>query len=172
MTDVEQDREGWAQEAPVAPPKEIEVRNPRHTDGGIDCHIQHDVYGWIPFCARAGDGEAFGRELYADLVAGKYGVVAPPRELTEEQKRELRKIERERLMSEIVVTTLAGNRFDGDELSQGRMARTILTLQAKPVGEKTEWISADNRSVLVDAAELIEALTLAGARQTEIWLQE
>lgn len=37
----------------------MELRNPAFTaDGGIDCEINHPVYGWIPYTAEIG-GEVF-----------------------------------------------------------------------------------------------------------------
>jgi hypothetical protein len=44
-------------------------------DGGIDCDIEHPVYGWIPFTATKDDVESFGRALFAELEAS--GNVAP-----------------------------------------------------------------------------------------------
>lgn len=35
--------------------------------GGIDCEIEHPVYGWIPFAASANDPEEHGRDWYAVL---------------------------------------------------------------------------------------------------------
>ena len=32
----------------------MEIRNPAYTAGGIDCEINHPVYGWIPFSAEVG----------------------------------------------------------------------------------------------------------------------
>ena len=171
MDDVE-GREGWAQELPEAPPKQIEVRNQhRRTDGGIDCELLHEVYGWIPFTARADDVEELGRQLYQDLVGGKYGVMAPAVNLSTEQARALWRIEREALVAAITVTTAAGHAFDGDESSQGRMARSIVSLSAQPEGATVQWVLADNTVASVGLAELTEALTLAGLRQTELWVQ-
>lgn len=69
----------------------------------------------------------------------------------------------------IKVTTTNGKTFDGNELSQGRMARAIIVLQATNT-ESTLWVLADNTPVQVTAAELIEALALAGAAQSAIWV--
>jgi len=44
-------------------------------NGGIDCDIEHPVYGWIPFTAVKNDVESFGRSLFAELEAS--GNVAP-----------------------------------------------------------------------------------------------
>lgn len=68
----------------------------------------------------------------------------------------------------IQVTTRAGNTFDGDEESQGRMARAILVLSSG-FAASVLWVLADNRVVEVSAEELTEALALAGRTQTALW---
>lgn len=89
----------------------------------------------------------------------------------EAQERERWKRERALLVESIKVTTASGLVFDGDEVSQGRMARAILGLQAQPAGATVKWVLTDNSVVLVAATELTEALTLAGLRQTELWVE-
>jgi biopolymer transport protein ExbD len=69
----------------------------------------------------------------------------------------------------ITVTTQAGNVFDGDEMSQNRMARAILALQSTGT-PNTNWVLADNSVIEATVAELSEALALAGAKQTELWI--
>lgn len=81
------------------------------------------------------------------------------------------KAERARLVSEIVVQTANGNLFDGDEISQGRMALAILALQATPDVTTTPWVMSTNQTIEVTIAELSEALALAGKRQTELWIK-
>lgn len=68
----------------------------------------------------------------------------------------------------IIVTTAAGNSFDGDEASQTRMIRAIMALQP---GETMPWVLAENVAADVSREELQEALRLAGTVQTEIWLR-
>ena len=70
----------------------------------------------------------------------------------------------------IQVTTTAGNTFDGDEESQGRMARAILGLESVPNATVT-WVLADNSEIQVTTAELREALALAGAEQARLWVK-
>lgn len=67
------------------------------------------------------------------------------------------------------VTTTAGNTFDGDEVSQGRMARAIIALSA--AGGTVNWVLADNSIVPCSVAELTEALAMAGAAQAAIWIK-
>lgn len=42
----------------------------------INCTITHDQFGVIPFSASPDDVEAHGREIFADALAGKFGVIA------------------------------------------------------------------------------------------------
>lgn len=78
------------------------------------------------------------------------------------------KATREAAVAAIKVTTQAGHTFDGDETSQGRMARAIIALSA--AGGTVDWVLADNSIAAVTAAELTEALALAGAAQAAIWV--
>jgi hypothetical protein len=82
------------------------------------------------------------------------------------------KDQRRALVDAITVTTQAGNTFDGDEISQTRMARAIIGLSAQPQSPIPEitWILADNTNKSVTAAELTEALALAGAEQASVWV--
>lgn len=97
----------------------------------------------------------------------KNGQVAPsPRQLRNDAK-----TARSAAVAAIRVTTAAGNTFDGDEISQGRMARAIIALQA--TGTTTvPWVLADNSAIQATAAELTEALALAGAAQAAVWVIE
>lgn len=71
----------------------------------------------------------------------------------------------------ITVTTASGQVFDGDEISQGRMARAILGLESAGDGATVRWVLHDNIAVEVGAAELREALALAGQAQADLWVQ-
>lgn len=82
------------------------------------------------------------------------------------------KIERDEAVRSIVVETASGRRFDGDEISQGRMARAILGLEAAGEAATVRWVLADNVPAEVDALELREALALAGQAQADLWLLE
>lgn len=69
----------------------------------------------------------------------------------------------------ITVTTAAGNTFDGDETAQTRMARAVLVLSTG-AALSVPWVLADNTVIQADAAELTEALALAGAEQARLWV--
>jgi hypothetical protein len=75
------------------------------------------------------------------------------------------KAEREEFVKRIVVE-VDGMMFDGDEVSQDRMARSIIALD---LGEKVQWVLADNSIKMVTRAQLREALRKSGEAQTAIW---
>lgn len=96
---------------------------------------------------------------------------ATPDELAQRslEARERFKAERAAAVRAITVTTAAGNTFDGDETSQSRMVRAIVALQATGT-PSVVWVLADNSTVQATAAELVEALALAGAAQAALWV--
>jgi len=67
-----------------------------------------------------------------------------------------------------IVVTVGDKQFDGDELSQTRMARALVGMLP---GETILWTMADNSTAMVTREELTEALRLAGAEQTRLWIQ-
>lgn len=83
--------------------------------------------------------------------------------------REIAKAARAVAVANIKVTTQAGNTFDGDEASQTRMSRAILVLSTG-AATSVPWVLADNTVIQADAAELAEALALAGAEQARLWV--
>jgi len=85
------------------------------------------------------------------------------------QARATAKIARAQAVEAITVTTTAGNTFDGDELSQGRMSRAIIALSTG-LAPSVTWVLADNTTTQTTAAELTEALVLAGMAQAAIWV--
>lgn len=98
-------------------------------------------------------------------IAKTVEIPPPP----EPDPREIAKAARAALVAAIKVTTAAGNEFDGDEISQGRMVRAIIALQATGTPSVT-WVLANNQPIEATAAELSEALALAGAAQAAIWV--
>lgn len=84
-------------------------------------------------------------------------------------ERDRSKSARELAVSQIKVTTAAGNTFDGDEVSQGRMARAVIALSTG-LAPTVTWVLADNSVIEATAAELTEALVRAGQAQAAIWV--
>jgi len=69
-------------------------------------------------------------------------------------------------IKEIKVQISNGAILDGDEISQGRISRTLSV-----IGDKTiKWV-ADNGVYDLVKSDLEEALLLAGQEQTEIWIK-
>jgi predicted HAD superfamily phosphohydrolase YqeG len=66
-----------------------------------------------------------------------------------------------------IVVEVDGLLFDGDETSQTRMARAAVAMTDE---ETIQWVLADNTVTQCTKAELIEALRLAGAAQTAVWV--
>lgn len=83
--------------------------------------------------------------------------------------RTLAKANRQTQVDAIEVTTSTGKTFDGDEMSQTRMARAIVAMQATNTPTVT-WVLADNTATQATIQELTEALALAGAAQAAIWV--
>jgi hypothetical protein len=83
--------------------------------------------------------------------------------------REAAKQARTTAVAAIKVTTQAGNEFDGDEVSQGRMARAILGLSTG-LAPSVAWVLADNTVIQATSDELVEALVLAGQEQAALWV--
>lgn len=118
--------------------------------------------GWIQMEIPRPDSEsAYGYRAKAD---GTWALDS------EKISREAFKNERELAVSRITVE-VSGVVFDGDEVSQGRMARAIVGMQSKPEGSTVQWVMHDNTIASVGIAELQEALTLAVLRQAELWVQ-
>ncbi len=110
---------------------------------------------------------------YRDDGNGRYWNGTPEEEqayLTDPMRlREEAKQARQSTVDAIKVTVSTGKVFDGDETSQGRMARAILGMQE--TGQPTiTWVLADNTVTQATQSELTEALCMAGARQAELWV--
>ncbi len=98
-----------------------------------------------------------------------------PQEPTEEEKAaaalEQAKQERASTVEKIKVT-IDGMVFDGDEVSQGRMARTVAAAVAKGVDLKTTkrlWVLANDTPAEVTIDQLSRALEAAGDAQSAVW---
>ena len=108
-------------------------------------------------------GKVTQRELTPEEIAAL--PVVTEEDLAREA-RELFKQERAKAVAAIVVE-VDGLLFDGDEVAQTRMARAALVMLE---GETTTWVQANNIPVEVTKAQLIEAIRLAGAEQTAVWV--
>ena len=80
------------------------------------------------------------------------------------------KAERADAVSKITVT-VDDMTFDGDEISQERMSRTITAAVAtgEDMSATTTWVLADNSIKQVSIKQLAQALRAAGEQQTKLW---
>lgn len=54
----------------------MNVRKPRISgNGGYDCEINHEMFGWIPFTAHTDDIVEFGRQIYQEIQDGLHGEI-------------------------------------------------------------------------------------------------
>ena len=72
-----------------------------------------------------------------------------------------------------ITVDVDGMTFDGDETSQNRMARKVLSAQMSSIqmSEKTDWVLADNTVASVSYEQLAKACALAGQKQSELWVK-
>ena len=93
-----------------------------------------------------------------------------PLEVIEKENEDKAKLERAQEVKSITVE-VDGLIFDGDEISQDRMSRTITAAKTLNLPEETtiEWTLADNSAAQVTVQQLAQALYLAGQKQTSIW---
>ena len=70
-----------------------------------------------------------------------------------------------------ILVTVDGMVFDGDEIAQERMARTITAAVAtgEDMNATTTWVLADNTVAQPTIQQLARALRLAGEQQTALW---
>ena len=109
-----------------------------------------------------------------ELVDGHYvqtwvQTARDPEEVAAEELAQA-KAERAAAVSRITVT-VDGMTFDGDEVSQERMARTITAAVAtgEDMSATTTWVLADNTVAQVSMQQLAQALRAAGEQQTALW---
>lgn len=90
--------------------------------------------------------------------------------MTEEEKEaqalEQAKVERSDAVGKITVE-VDGMTFDGNEVSQQRMARCVMVMND---GESISWVLADNSVAVVTKEQLKKVLSLAVVKQSELWV--
>ena len=114
----------------------------------------------IPFV----DGNADYQQYLAWLADG--GIPEPTDGPSVEQIYQEWKAERQQMVDAITVE-VDGFIFDGDEVSQNRIARAVAV--ADLMTETTEWTLADNTVATVTIQQLKTACRLAGEAQTRLW---
>lgn len=70
-----------------------------------------------------------------------------------------------------ITVEVDGMVFDGDEVAQERMARTVTaaTATGASMDDTTTWVLHDNTVATVTIRQLAAALRLAGEEQTRLW---
>ncbi|HCM1919282.1 TPA: hypothetical protein N3A33_005382, partial [Salmonella enterica subsp. salamae serovar 28:r:e,n,z15] len=115
------------------------VRNGAYNeDGSITCEIQFEgnitsdgTPLYLPYTATPGDGAPYGAQLYADLTAGKYGVVTPftitPEILAaaKQKKRDEINAWRDAQENANYLFTYNGRRWDYGKTTQDRMSISL-----------------------------------------------
>lgn len=113
-------------------------------------------------------------DMYAkehpDVVKAEPTPPEPTPEELAEQALAQAKAERAEAVSSITVE-VDGMVFDGDEVSQERMARTVTaaTATGASMDDTTTWVLHDNTVAQVSIRQLATALRLAGEAQTALW---
>lgn len=128
----------------------------------FDIHVEH-IIGTIRYPVGW---------FYDPAARASFGLVEvegdDPSETPAPPTRDELKAQRQAAVDAITVT-VGGKVFDGDEISQGRMARALrvadITGQASCI-----WVLHDNTAVEVTRDELSQALALAMQAQSEIWV--
>lgn len=117
-----------------------------------------------------GQYETLTQGLPEEYEQGKWRgtwVITPwPQEDVDRDKREKFKQDRAEKVAAIKVD-VDGLIFDGDETSQARMARAVVTMTDADV---SPWVLADNTTILATKAQLSVALRKAGEEQTRLWV--
>lgn len=93
-----------------------------------------------------------------------------PQELIEEEALAQAKATRAAAVAAITVE-VDGMTFDGDEVAQERMARTVTaaTATGASMDDTTVWVLHDNTVATPTIRQLATALRLAGEAQTALW---
>ena len=73
---------------------------------------------------------------------------------------DIKKQERDYAIDNVIVTTTAGSKFNGEDKSQGRMTSALLAAEVLGKTEE-EWKMADGTIKLISIEELKEALALS-----------
>lgn len=145
-----------------------DARNGRYDESGtITAEVRFDgeknqdgTPRYLPFTAAAHDSMDYGRQLYADLVAGKYGPVTPftitPERLTAAKATKHAEINvwRDTQESGSIIFTLNGHHWDCGKASQARLAPVVSVAKSGVLPSGFFWTDADNIDVPMTADEL------------------
>ena len=167
------------------------VRNAAYNEyGAITCEVQFEgavdaASGeptWSPFTATSSDVTDYGRQLYHDLVNGKYGTVSPftvsPEMLAAAKEAKRQEIEIWRTEQEAQPFTFEwnGRTWDAGPDSMARLYPAVLASKSDTARDVMTWGDADNQQVKLSMPELEElAAAMAQAvveRNDEIYRRQ
>ncbi|EAQ6360960.1 DUF4376 domain-containing protein [Salmonella enterica subsp. enterica serovar Oranienburg] len=159
----------------------IDVKNAVYNENGtINADVLFDdVFDgktpmWLPFTAAEHDPMDYGRQLYADLKAGKYGPVTPftvtPEMIQAAKDAKHAEINdwRDTQENGSIIFTLNGHRWDCGKASQTRLAPVVAVAKSGALPPGFFWTDADNIDVPMTADELT---ALEAAMQQNMVLQ-
>ncbi|EEG6606436.1 DUF4376 domain-containing protein [Salmonella enterica] len=154
----------------------IAAKDNAYTENGlINCLVRFEGFtDFIPFTASPDDTEEHGRQLYADLKAGKYGPVTPfsvtPEMIQSAKDAKHAEINNWRDAQEngSIIFTLNGHRWDCGKASQTRLAPVVAVAKSGTLPPGFFWTDADNIDVPMTADELT---ALEAAMQQNMVLQ-
>ncbi|ELO9005595.1 DUF4376 domain-containing protein [Salmonella enterica] len=154
----------------------ITAKNGVYTESGlINCLVHFESFDdFIPFTASPDDPEAHGRQLYADLKAGKYGPVTPftvtPEMIqsAKDQKHAEINAWRDAQENGSIIFTLNDHKWDCGKASQARLAPVVAVAKSGALPPGFFWTDADNIDVPMTADELT---ALEAAMQQNMVLQ-
>jgi translation elongation factor EF-G len=107
-------------------------------------------------------------DVEVDMTAEEEAAIRAEWDAASQPTRDQLKTVRDATVAAITVT-VGDKVFDGDEVSQGRMARALRV--ADITGQTTcTWVLHDNTSVTVTKEELGQALALAMQAQAAVWV--
>ncbi|EGZ5754526.1 DUF4376 domain-containing protein [Salmonella enterica] len=161
-----------------------DVKNARYNaDNSVTADVRFDdgvnadgTPLYFPYTAAAHDPTDYGKQLYADLVAGKYGQVTPftltvtPEMIQAARKAKHAEINAWRDSQEDgnIIFTLNNHRWDCGKASQARLAPVVAVAKSGTLPPGFFWTDADNNDVPVTTDELT---ALEAAMQQNMVLQ-
>ncbi|EKI8622568.1 DUF4376 domain-containing protein [Escherichia coli] len=157
------------------------VRNAAYNEyGAITCEVQFegavDTRGepiWSPFTATSSDVTDYGRQLYHDLVNGKYGTVSPftvsPEMLSAAKAAKRQEIETWRAEQESQPFTFEwnGRTWNAGPDSMARLYPVVMAAKSDTARTALAWGDADNQQVKLSMPELEELAAAMAQAQVD-----
>lgn len=157
------------------------VRNAAYNEyGAITCEVQFggavDTRGepiWSPFTATSSDVTDYGRQLYHDLVNGKYGTVSPftvsPEMLSAAKAAKRQEIETWRTEQESQPLTFEwnGRTWNAGPDSMARLYPAVMASKSDTARKTMVWGDAENQQVKLSMPELEELAAAMAQAQVD-----